>query len=83
MIFLAFNLTHVGFIMLINVKMPTIVMIYEHDNFILSWVEHEKSFITLGVGSFAQAPRPPYKCVIIKNCFLNQNIMLWVHSKHI
>ena len=34
--------------MLINVKMPTIVDIltYEHDNFILSCGEDEKSFIT-------------------------------------
>ena len=51
--FLAFNLTHVAFIMLINVKMPTIVGILTFMsmiNFMLSWVEHEKSFITSGPG---------------------------------
>ena len=39
-------LSDVVFIMLINVKMPTIVM--SMINFILSWVEHEKSFVTSG-----------------------------------
>ena len=37
--------------MLINVKMPTIVGILtfmSRINFVLSWVEHEKSFITMG-----------------------------------
>ena len=37
--------------LLINMKMPTIVGIFifiSRDNFLLSWVEHEKSFITLG-----------------------------------
>ena len=36
---------------LINVKMPTIVGILtfmSKKNFVLSWVEHEKSFITSG-----------------------------------
>ena len=40
--------------MLINVKMPTIVGILtfmSRVNFVLSLVEHEKSFITLGPGS--------------------------------
>ena len=40
-----------SFILLINVKMPTIVGILtfmSRINFDLSWVEHEKSFITLG-----------------------------------
>ena len=34
---------------LINMKMPTIVGIFifiSRENFMLSWVEHEKSFIT-------------------------------------
>ena len=41
------------FIMLINVKMPTIVDILtfmSRINFVLSWVEHGKSFITSGPG---------------------------------
>ena len=40
--FLALSPSDVVLIMLINVKMPTIV--------VLSWVEHEQSFITLGQG---------------------------------
>ena len=45
---LAFSLSDVVFIMLINVKMPTIVDIYEQDKFFvwLSWAL--KSFITSG-----------------------------------
>ena len=49
--FLAFSLSDVVFIRLINVKMPTIVGILtfmSSINSILSWVEHEKSFITSG-----------------------------------
>ena len=49
MTFLAFKLSDVIFIMLINFKMPTIVGILTYMsmiNFMLSWVEHEKSFIT-------------------------------------
>ena len=49
--FLAFKLSDVVFILLINFKMPTIVGILtfmSRINFKLSWVEHEKSFITLG-----------------------------------
>ena len=49
--FLALNLSDVVFIMLINVKMPKIVGILtfmSRINFVLSLVEHEKSFITLG-----------------------------------
>ena len=41
------------FFTLINVKMPTIVGILtfmSKQNFMLSWVEHEKSFITSGPG---------------------------------
>ena len=46
-------LSDVAYIMLINVKMPTIVGILtsmSRINFVLSWVEHEKSFITSGPG---------------------------------
>ena len=51
-IFLAFKLLDVElFIMLINVKMPTIVGILtfmSRINFVFNLVEHEKSFITSG-----------------------------------
>ena len=49
--FLALSLSDVVFIMLINVKMPTIVGILifmSRINYVLSRDEHEKSFITLG-----------------------------------
>ena len=49
--FLALSFSDVIFIMLINVKMPIIVGILtfmSRTNFVLSWVEHEKSFITSG-----------------------------------
>ena len=49
--FLAIFLSDVVFIMLINVKMPTIVGILtfiSRINFVLSRVEHEKKNITLG-----------------------------------
>ena len=45
------SLSDVVFILLINVKMPTIVGILtfmSRSNFVLSWVEHGKSFITSG-----------------------------------
>ena len=51
--FLALSLSDVVFIMLINVKMPTIVGILtfmSRINFVLSLVEHEESFITSGPG---------------------------------
>ena len=47
--FLALSLSAVVFIMLINVKMPTIFGILtfmSRIDFVLSRVEHEKSFIT-------------------------------------
>ena len=50
---LASKCSDVVFIMLINVKMPTIVGILTFMsmiNFMLNFVEHEKSFITLGPG---------------------------------
>ena len=47
--FLALSLSEEVFIMLINVKKPTIVGILTFMSWInFSWVEHEKSFITLG-----------------------------------
>ena len=51
--FLALSLSDDVLIMLINVKMPTIVGILtfmSRINFVLSCVEHGKSFITLGLG---------------------------------
>ena len=51
--FLALNLTDVVFILLINVKMPTVVGILtfmSRINFVLSLVEHRESFITSGPG---------------------------------
>ena len=48
---LTLSLSDVVFIMLINVKMPTIVCILtfmSRINFVLSWVERRKSFITSG-----------------------------------
>ena len=53
--FLALSLSNVVFIMLINVKMPTIVGILtfmSRINFVLSRVEHGKSFKTLGPGAY-------------------------------
>ena len=41
--------------LLINMKMPTFVGIFifiSKENFMLSWVEHEKSFITSGLDIF-------------------------------
>ena len=52
--FLALSLSDVVFIMLINVKTPTIVGILTfmgRINFVLSWVEHEISFISSGPGN--------------------------------
>ena len=51
--FLALSISDVVFIMLINVKMPTIVSILtfmSRINIVLSCVEYEKSFITSGPG---------------------------------
>ena len=53
--FLALSLSDVVFIMLINVKMPTIFCILtfmSRMNFVLSWVEYEKSFITSDPGLY-------------------------------
>ena len=50
--FHALSLLDVVFIMLINVKMPTIVGILtfmSKINFVLSWEEYEKSFINSGL----------------------------------
>ena len=52
---LALSLSDVVIIMLINFKMPTIVDILTFMsmiNFVLSWVEHGKSFIASDPGCF-------------------------------
>ena len=52
--FIGLSLSEVVFIMPINVKMPTIVCILtfmSRINFVLSRVEHGKSFITSGPGA--------------------------------
>ena len=54
--FLALNLSDGVFIMLINVKMPTVVGILtfiNRINFVLNCVKHGKSFITTGPGILA------------------------------
>ena len=51
--FLSVSLSDVVFIMLINVKMPTIVgtlTFMSRINFVPSWVEHVKSFKTFRPG---------------------------------
>ena len=45
---LSFKLSDAVFIMLINVKMPTILTFMSMINFMFDFVEHEKSFITSG-----------------------------------
>ena len=63
--FLALSLSDVVFIVLIIVKMPTIVGILtfmSRINFVLSWVEYEKSFITL---------RPAALQVVIEYTYIN------------
>ena len=48
--------------LLINMKMPTIVGIFifiNRENFMLSSVEHEKSFITLGPAIMAMINSSP------------------------
>ena len=66
--FLALSLSDVVFIMLINVKMPTMAMI----NFVLSWVEYGKSFINSGPGlgiiiSFYAQINWPWKFIMLIN----------------
>ena len=54
--FLAFKLSNVVFIMQINVKMPTIVGILTFISmiiFMLTYIEHDKSFITAGPDQIA------------------------------
>ena len=67
--FLALSLSDVVFIMLINVKMPTIVGILtfmSRINFVLSCVEHEKSFITSRPGPFV-FPSVDLLCYLLLN----------------
>ena len=69
--FLALSLSDAVFIMLIHVKMPTIVCILtfmSRINFVLSLVEHEKSFITLGTGFYE-----PW--LLVNNISANSNML--------
>ena len=72
---MALKLSDVVFILLINAKMPTIVGILifiSRINFMLSWVEHEKSFIT---------SRPGFCCKAAKLCQnIFQSILLAKYS---
>ena len=50
--FLPLGISDVVFFMLVNIKMPTIVVILtfmSRINFVLSWMEHEKRFVTSGL----------------------------------
>ena len=70
--FLALSLSDVVFFMLINIKMPKnvgIVTFMSRLNFMLTWVEHRKSFITSGPG--LQISVHNQKSIFL---FLNQNI---------
>ena len=73
--FLALSLSDVAFIMLINVKMPTIYGILtfiSRINFVLSRVEHEKSLITSGTGILfaTNAPGELFSCCgLWTHCF--------------
>ena len=65
--FLALSLLHVDFIMLINVKtIVDILTFMSRIKFVLSWVEHEKSFITLGPGPYNKSSTV-LKCSKISN----------------
>ena len=66
--FLALSLSGVLFIMLINIKMPTIVGILtfvSRMNFVLSWVEDSSGTITLLV-SFIMVKQGYVFCVQLK-----------------
>ena len=79
--FLALNFSDAVFILLINVKMPTIVGILtfmSRINFVLSWVEHEKCFITSGPDTLANGEDPDemlhYEAFHhVLHCFINKN----------
>ena len=77
---LASSLSDVVFIMLINVKMPTIFGILtfmSRINFVLSWVEHGKSFITSGPGfirSQLKSVEQKYKWITVQSLC---NTMFW------
>ena len=72
---LAIGLPNVVFIMLINVKMPIVVILtfISRINFVLSWVEHEKSFITSGPGIQIRGciNLKLFACWIIFHAFVN------------
>ena len=81
--FIALSLSDVVFTMLINVKMPTIVGILKfvsRINFVLSWVEHEKSFITSGPGVRQKYFRNFYsKNLILSHLTYSTYALNWIH----
>ena len=90
--FLALSLSEVVFIMLINVKMPTIVGILTFQsriNFVLSRVEHGKSFITSGpdiycdAHTLAQWIRISEILAWVRNIFLTHQIGISVVFTHV
>ena len=73
-LFFAFKLSDVVFIMLINVKMPTIVGILtfmSKINFMLSSFVHEKSFITT----------EPEQLFVLQSMVVNTSGYLYMNSK--
>ena len=69
---------------LINVKMPTIVGILtfmSRKNFMLSWVEHEKCFITSGPGHCSKFKIAKLYCnqVHVVPCKINNKVHVHVH----
>ena len=71
------------FFPLINVKMPTIVGILTfigRKNFMLSRVEHEKSFITSGPGILSCLYCSSYWCAMILTSISHFVLKFWLKS---
>ena len=69
--------------MLINVKMPTIVGILifmSRINLVLSWVEHGKSFLTMGNGLYPLNISIPHtrKTLLFSMLFFQLSTMVWM-----
>ena len=92
--FLALSLSYVVFIMLINVKMSTIVGILtfmSRINFVLSLVEHWKSFIALvsnchcyltHYSTIASFDTFEISCTVLENIMENGAFALWEQMLH-
>ena len=75
---LTLSLSDVVFIMLINVKMPTIVGILtfmSRINFVLSWLSMKKSLITSGLTTLEANSLNPDQTA----SFNVQTALIWVH----